>query len=208
MPDLRRVVAFAKHALIFELNIYRSLLRWVFRRPSIPQGTEPVGYAQMVTPMMWLWIVASAMEIPLIHVLVPWDTVRILGLAIGVWGLLWMLGVLGGLNSYPHLVGDQLLRVRNGAMHDIHVPWAAIDTITSHDSDLESSMWALQPRETAGGIDLQVGVSGRVNVHATLHQPITVNTRKGDLEISQISFWVDDPRAFVARGRRVLAQID
>ncbi len=204
MSDLRRSASFVRHAVVFELNIYKSLLRWVFRRPSIPEGTEPVRYAQTVTPVMWLWIFASAMEVPLIHVLVPWETVRIIGLVIGVWGLLWMLGVLGGLNSYPHLIGEKVLRVRNGAMHDIHVPWAAIDTITFHDRDLDSSMWTLQPRETPRGTDLQVGVSGRVNVHAVLHRPITVRTRKGDVQIAEISFWTDDPRQFVARARRLL----
>lgn len=206
MPDLRRIAGFAKHALVFELNVYKSLLRWVFRRPSIPEGTDPVRYAQAVTPVMLLWIFASAMEVPLFHVLVPWDTVRIIGLAIGIWGLLWMLGILGGLNSYPHLVGEKVLRVRNGAMHDVHVPWDAMETITYEDRDLESSIWTLQPRETPRGIDLQVGVSGRVNVHAVLHRPITVGTRKGDMEIAEISFWTDDPRQVVARGRRILDQ--
>ncbi|HZJ05258.1 MAG TPA: hypothetical protein VFD59_07285 [Nocardioidaceae bacterium] len=139
MPDLGRIASFAKHALVFELNIYKSLLRWAFHRPHIPDGTEPVRCAQAVTPVMWLWIFASAMEVPLLHILIPWHTIRIIGVVIGIWGLLWMLGVLGGLNSYPHLIGEKVLRVRNGAVHDIHVPWAAIDTFKYDDRDLASS---------------------------------------------------------------------
>lgn len=204
MTDLRRFLSLAKHALVFELNIYKSLLRWVFHRPSIPQGAQPVGYAQAVTPVMLLWIFASAMEVPLFHVLVPWHTVRIIGVVIGIWGLLWMLGLLGGLRSYPHLIEETVLRVRGGAMHDIPVPWAAIDTFTYDDRDLPSSIWTLQPRETTRGIDLQVGVSGRVNVHAVLHRSFMVSTRKGDMEIAEISFWADNPREFVARARRLL----
>ncbi|HEX2177422.1 MAG TPA: hypothetical protein VHG70_16075 [Nocardioidaceae bacterium] len=205
MPDLRRLASLAKHALVFELNIYKSLLRWVARRPSVPEGTEPVGYAQNATPVIWLWIFASAMELPLVHVLIPWDTVRIVGLVIGIWGLLWMLGMLAGLRTYPHLVGEKVLRVRNGAMHDIHVPWAAIDSIGYQDRALDSSVWTLQPRETAGGTDLQVATSGRVNVHAKLRRPMWVQTRKGDMEIAEISFWTDNPREFVARVRPLLA---
>jgi hypothetical protein len=109
-----RSLGMAKHALIFELNLDKSLLRWLSRRPSIPPGFEPVGYAQPATPMMALWIFASAATLPLVHVLVPWHGVRISLLAIGVRGLVW-LGALAGLRTYPHLLGSpsrRLLRRR------------------------------------------------------------------------------------------------
>ena len=202
MTSLGRALAFAKHAVIFELNIYKSLLRWVFRRPSIPAGFEPVGYARLATPMMALWIFGSALELPLVHVLVPWDGVRIALLVIGVWGLLWMLGALAGLRSYPHLVGAEKLRIRNGAMHDIAVPWEAIAKVTTQDRSLPSSMWALQPQETDRGIHLNVAVSGRVNVHLGLRNPLHVDTRKGDMLVTGLSLWVDEPRQVATRIRR------
>lgn len=122
---LQRAFGMAKHAVVFELNIYKSLLRWLLRRPSVPAGFEPVGYARLVTPMLALWIFGSALELPLAHVLVPWHGVRIALLVVGVWGLLWMVGVLAGLRSYPHLLGSDRLRIRNGAMHDFAVPWGS-----------------------------------------------------------------------------------
>lgn len=148
MSLLQRIPRMAKHALVFELNIYKSLLRWLLRRPSIPAGFEPVGYARLATPVMALWIFGSALELPLVHVLVPWHAVRISLLIISVWGLLWMLGALAGLRSYPHLLGSDMLRIRNGAMHDIAIPWKAIAQVTTQDRSLPSSMWVLQPQET------------------------------------------------------------
>lgn len=69
-------------------------------------------------------------------------------------------------------------------------------------------MWTLQPREiTDGGTSLQVGVSGQVNVHAVLHRPTAVPTAKGGLEISELSFLVDDPRELVSRARQHLARV-
>jgi hypothetical protein len=202
MTSLRRLLNVAKHALVFEVNIYKSLLRWLTRRPSIPAGFEPVGYAQLATPMLALWIFGSALELPLVHVLVPWHGVRITLLAIGVWGLLWMLGVLAGLRSYPHLLGSDTLRIRNGALHDIVVPWDAIEQVTTRDRMLPSSMWVLQPVETEHGTHLNIAVSGRVNLHLTLRQPLAVETRKGAMVVTGISCCVDQPREVAARIRR------
>jgi hypothetical protein len=199
---LRRWIVLAKHALVFELNIYQSLLRWLLRRPSIPAGFEPVGYAQLATPMMGLWIFGSALELPLVHVLVPWHGLRISLLVIGVWGLVWMLGALAGLRSYPHLFGDDTLRIRNGATHDIAIPWEAITEVTAQDRSLPSSMWVLQPQETDQGTHLNVAVSGRVNVHVTLRNQLRLRTKKGDMRVTGISLWVDEPREVAPRIRR------
>jgi hypothetical protein len=192
----------ARHAVVFELNIYKSLLRWLLRRPSIPAGFEPVGYAQLATPMMGLWIFGSALELPLVHVLVPWYGLRISLLVIGVWGLLWMLGALAGLRCYPHLLGHDTLRIRNGATHDIAIPWQAIAQVTTQDRSLPSSMWVLQPQQTDQGTHLNVAVSGRVNVHLTLRHQLRLRTKKGDMPVTGISLWVDEPRAVATRIRR------
>jgi hypothetical protein len=197
--------ALIRRGVAFELRLYRSLFRWVTRRPAVPAGdVEAFGYAKLVTPVMWVWIFASAIEVPVAHLVIPWDPVRITALVIGVWGLLWMVGLLASLNVYPHLLGDTTLRVRHGASTDIAVPWDAIASVTVQRRDLPSSIRTLQPRETDRGIDLQVGVSGEVNVHAVLRRPITVPTPKGDLEISELSFMADDPRALAARVRQNL----
>ena len=202
MTALRRALKLTKHALVFEINIYKSLLRWLVRRPSIPAGSEPVGYAQMSTPVIALWIFGSALELPLVHVLVPWPGVRIALLAIGVWGLLWMVGLLAGLRSYPHLLEPDRLRIHNGPLHDIAVPWDAIARVGTQDRSLPSSVWVLQPQETDHGTHLNVAVSGRVNVHLTLREPLPVRTSKGEMEVTDVSLWADKPQEVAARIRR------
>ena len=210
MPDLnvRTLWRLVRHAVVFELRLYRSLFRWISRRPHIPADLEPFGYARDVTPVMWLWIFASAAEIPLAHVLIPWESVRIALLVVGFWGVLWMVGLLASLRVYPHLLGDSAIRVRYGASVDIPIPWAAIATIVPQRRDLPSTVWTLQPREIENGTDLQVGVSGQVNVHAVLREPLTVRTPKGEQVIAAISFLADDPRDLVARARQHLAPAD
>lgn len=205
---MRRVIALVRHVLVFELHIYLSLLRWAARRPSVPEGQVPVGYARLATPVIWLWIFGSALELPLVHVLVPWHGLRIALLAVGLWGLLWMIGMLAGLRCYPHLLGDHAIRVRNGPMHDIAVPWSAVSSVSVEDRDLPSTVWALQPLPEADGTRLNVGVSGRVNLHLGLTGATAVSTRKGTLEVTAVSLWVDDPREVAAEVRRRMHAAD
>jgi len=56
---VRRTPRWVWHALVVEVAMYRNLLRGVLRRRAVPDGAEPVGYAQAVTPVMWLWIFAD-----------------------------------------------------------------------------------------------------------------------------------------------------
>jgi hypothetical protein len=204
-----RIYALARHAVVFELRLYRSLFRWVTRRPDLggPED-QPFTYAKAVTPVMWLWIFASAAEVPLVHLLVPWEGLRFALLLASVWGLVWMVGLLASLYVYPHLLGPATLRVRYGASHSITLPWDAVASVSHRREDLDSTVWTLQPRETDDGLDLQVGVSGQVNVHARLRRPTVVATAKGPMEVVELSFFADDPQALVAHARRIIAPQD
>lgn len=204
MPDLgpRTLWRLAKRAVLFELSLYRSLARWLMRRHDVRyDGARPVTYAKTVTPVMWLWIFASAVEVPLVHLLIPWDTVRIVVLVLSIWGLLWMVGLLASLTVYPHLLTPTGMRVRNGASTDITLPWSTVAAASYQRRDLDSTIRALQPRETEAGTDLQVAVSGQVNVHLRLHRPTVVAIPKGEMEIVELSLFADDPRALVAAAR-------
>lgn len=205
--ELRRLPGLLWRLVVLELRLYWSLLRWLARRPSHggPED-ETVTYARLVTPVMWLWIFASAMEVPLIHVLVPWDSIRFPLLVIGVWGLLWMVGLLSSLWVHPHLVGPSHLRVRHGAATDLPVAWADVASVTSEHRDLDSTVWTLQPVETDRGTVLQVAVSGQVNVHLTFHEPVVLRTHKltagwVEAEYVGLSLFADDPRDAVERVR-------
>lgn len=201
MDVVRRVPGLLWQAVVLELTMYRNLCRWIFRRPSIGPDEEPIGYAQAVTPVMALWIFASAAEMPLVHVLLPWHTARVISIALGLWTVVWMLGALAGLRTHPHLMSESGLRVRNGARTDIWLPWSAIASVTTREVDLPTTLRSLQPLETASGTDLRVGVSGRSNIQVQLHAPRDVHTRKGELTVVQVGFWVDEPRQVAARLR-------
>jgi hypothetical protein len=80
------------------------------------------GYARSTTPIIAAFIGVSAIEIPAVHLLVPWETVRVVVDLLGVYGLLWMVGLLALLRTRPHVVTADGLRVRGSGGLDITVP--------------------------------------------------------------------------------------
>lgn len=197
------VLGLAKAAVRLEWNIYVSLARWAFRRPAVPAGGTALGYARMVTPVLALWIFGSAAETVAIHFIVPWEIPRLVLDVLGIWGFLWMLGMLASYRVHPHLTSDAGLRVRLGKRADVLVPWDLVASANVVDRDLPSTIRTFQPLDSDDGMDLQIGVSGRANVHVRLREPLAVDVPGGTVHARALTFLADDPRglAGVVAGR-------
>ena len=204
-PFRTPVTSMLRRAVVFELGIWRSLLRWLFRRSDVPPGAEAFTYHRMATPVIWLWIFGSAVEVVVVDALLPWHTARIVAGAVGLWGLAWMAGMLAALKTYPHLVDDLGVRVRNGFGVDLPVPWTAIASVAVQDHDLPSSIRSVQVERAEQGDVLAVGVSGRTNVLVRLHQPTLLRTSRDEHVVTAVRLWADDHRPLVARLRAAVA---
>jgi len=208
VPDVRALRQLPKRALLFELSLYRSLFRWGLRRPVADTPEErPVGYSQLVAPVLWLWIFGSAVEVVVVHLLLPWDSLRTAALVIGIWGLLWMIGLLASMRAYPHLVAPDYVRVRQGPRVDLRIPWADVESVTARRRELPSSIRAVQVQEADGETDLHVAVSGETNVSMVLRRPLALRTPGGEVTADRVSLMVDDPKAFLADVRQRLGAV-
>jgi hypothetical protein len=191
-------------AVRLEVSLYGALARWVVRRPAVPEGTAPVGYGQLVAPMMGLWIFASALEVPLVHVLTPWAGVRLFLLVVSIWGLAWMVGMYAAIRTHPHLVDADEIRLRYATTVDVRLPWKAVRALHVDERTLPSTIRNLQRTGPDAARQLHVAVSGRTNVTAELGGPTALRTSSGAETVVSVSFWVDEPRAFVSDARRRL----
>lgn len=198
VAEVARWMRFGGRLVRLELLLYAAVVRWVARRSAVPLGSEPWGYGRLVSPMLWLWVFGSAVETVAFHLLIPWEGVRLVVDILSIWGLIWMIGMLAGYHVYPHLVTDDVVRVRSGVYHDIRVPRAAIATAVAKERDLPSSVWLLQVEQGENGYDVAVAVSGRTNLLLTLVEPTELSTAKGDLEVRTLAFWADEPRGLAA----------
>ena len=194
------MVPLLRKAAAYEVTTWRSLYRWILRRPVAPEDEAAFSYAGVVTPLLIVFIVVSAIEIPILDLILPWKTARIIAAAVGVYGLLWMIGLLASLRVHPHVLGDAGIRIRNAASIDVTLPWDAVETVRKRYRSLESSR-AVQVDRTGATIVLNIGAASQTSVDIVLRRPMVVPVRKGaDEPVHEVRCYADDPEGFVAQG--------
>lgn len=205
MSVVRRLPGLARDALLFELALYRSLVRWITRRPDVPLSADPIGYARLVAPMLWLWIFGStlevvAVEVVLRHVDQPWAAaLRVPMLVLGVWGVVWMLGMMASYRVRPHLLSDNELCVRSGARTWLTVPLDAVVATSLVEHELPGVIRSLYVEDEL----VLIGVGSRTNLELVLAGPRTLSSSVGDVSVRCVGVWVDEPREVAARLRKV-----
>ncbi|MBB5873924.1 hypothetical protein F4553_007358 [Allocatelliglobosispora scoriae] len=198
------VLALAKRVALFELRLWRSLYRWVFRRPlRLEPGATAFSYAGVVTPVLIGFLVVSAIEIPVMHLILPWSGARIILFVLGVQGLLWMIGLLASLRVHPHVVGASGLRIANGSSIEIHLPWDAIAEIRTRMRSLPTGK-TLQ-FDAADASILSVAMSSQTNLDVVLREPMALRLPSGTSEpVTELRFFADDHRGLADRAREHL----
>lgn len=200
MTFLRRLPGLLRGALLFELALYRSLARWAVRRPDVPDGATSIGYSRLVTPMLWLWIFGSALEVVAVEVVLrhidqPWaGQLRLPLLALGIWGVAWMVGMLASYRVRPHLLTADGLTIRSGARTWVTVPLDALDSTRLVEHETPGLLRSLH----VDGTLVLVDVSSRTNLELVLTGPTALPGSAGELTADRVALWVDDPREVAA----------
>lgn len=194
------VLAGVRHGVQFEAAMWRSLARWLARRPDVPAGGAPFAYRSPMMAGLIVFINVSVLEVIAFHLLIPWEVPRIVLLVLGIWGVIWMFGMLGAVTVRPHVVGPDALLVRNSLSVDVLIP-------------LDAVAGARQVRERREGRSVQVDentlhvlVMNESTVEVTLNRPVSVRlseTRRP--EVTAVRFHADDARGLVAALRADLA---
>jgi hypothetical protein len=199
VTPVRTALRAAGRLAVLEVRLYLALLRWCLRRKDVPATAEPWPYAALSAPLLWLWIFGSAVEVVVLHVVIPWERVRLVVDVVSVWGLVWMLGTLAAYRIRPHLLLADELHVRNSVYHHVPVPLQAITSAAVRELELPSSLRSLVVAGDEQACHVSVGVSGRTNVLLTLQPGTPLRTAGGTVAADTLRFWVDDPRSFVTR---------
>ena len=120
----------------------------------------------------------------------------------GIWGLVYMPGMLFGMLTRPHAVGLDGLGVRNGPEEvDIVLPWADIHEVVACKHVAPEK----QPKviiDATGHATLHLRMQNETNIEVRLARPVTVRLPSGPETVSQINLYADDPKAFVSEARR------
>ncbi|RSM57782.1 hypothetical protein DMB66_31660 [Actinoplanes sp. ATCC 53533] len=203
IPILRRVA-------VMEAAMWRSMFVWLRRKPlTTAPGDEVFSYLGVVKPILGVFIGLSAVELPIFDLIirnvVPWEPARWIALGLGVWGLLWMIGLFASLKINPHVVGAAGLRVRAGSTIDFTVDWADVDTVSKAYRSLPSSK-SVQVEQDGDRTVLNIVTGGQTSVDVRLRRPVSVGLPKGPSEpAEELRLYADDPDGFVRACRRAAA---
>ncbi len=203
---MRTALRLLRVAVRYEIGMWRSLYRWIFRRPEkLRPDDETFGYTGAVMTLMWVFIILSAVEIPIFELMLPWETVRRIVLLIGIYGLLWMIGLLASFKVHPHVVGDAGLRLRYSVTLDFTVPWSSIETVRVNRRSMPPE-GRIQVERSGDDVTVSLGMGNQTSVDVLLREPITVPVRKARGEaVTEVRFHADDPEALVEAARKRLA---
>ena len=190
---VRTVVSLARRAVVFELALYRSLLRWVTRRPDVQPGGVGFGYVGAVALLLWVFIGVSAVELVVVHVLLPWETVRLVADVLGIWGLVWMLGLAASYSVLPARRDGVRPADQAGPRHRPH---GAVG------GRRQRRRAGAQPRHVEGApgrprreqaVVLNVVMGSRTDVDVRLRRPMLVPVRGGEESVTEIRLYADEP---------------
>lgn len=196
-PDsvANRARRIARIAVRAEVGIWQSLYRWIFRRPRVPEGASGFAYHAPVFTILMIFIVLSAVEIPIIDLIVHrWPWVRIPLLALGIWGLTWMIGLAVSYLTRPHAVGPAGIRARLGADIDVDLPW---EVVASVERSRDVAEKAPKLRDEEHGRTLSLRMANETNILVVLEKPVRTRLWEDMVEIDAVRLWADDVDGFL-----------
>jgi hypothetical protein len=188
---MKKLLATVRWAVRTELRMYAGAARLILRRPDVPEGARPVRYVGAVSALLWGFTGVSTVELVALHLIVPWEGVRLGFDILGIWGVLWCLGMTGCHYVYPHLLTESVLRVRLAARHDVvTVPLDAVASVGTRERSHQGSR---KVSVDESGV-LVVAVGGRTNLTLRLTRPIEATVRGCSHLVREVQIYTDEAR--------------
>lgn len=180
--------------LRYEKVMWTSLLRWIRRRPPVDQpDTVTFDRAAGGAPLIWAFIAVAAIELVAVDLLLHrWTAARIVADILGVYGLIWMVGLLAMLRMHPHAVTPDDLLLRSGPFLEVRVPRDHVEEVRLH-RRYYTAAGRVQVDDRAASLVS----NGQTQVDLRLRLPVTVS----DTEVTEIRIAVDDPAGFIGAVR-------
>ncbi|WP_329261662.1 hypothetical protein OG223_43840 [Streptomyces sp. NBC_01478] len=172
-----------------EARILTSLVRWAARRPHGVGGADAVfPHARDQAAMMYgLTFVCVAETVALSFLLARWPVVHAVLLVVDVYTVLFVLGMHAAAVTRPHVLAGGVLRVRQAAHVDLHVPVARIAAVR------RETRYTHEKKD--GELNLPVG--SQTSLTLELAEPVDAPTFLGTPRLVRvIRLHADDPKTF------------
>ncbi|WP_185923465.1 hypothetical protein [Streptomyces sp. WAC05374] len=180
-----------------ELRLMVSLVRWVARRPhGAGPGLRVFGHARDQAAYMYGFAFVCVVETAgMSYLLGSWPVVHAVVLVLDVYTVLFVLGLHAASVTRPHVLGDGVLRLRQGGHVDLSIP---LERIAAVRHEMRFS------HEKEDGL-LTLAVASQTSVTIELAEPVTAVRLLGARhQVRLVRCHADDARGLTEALRRAL----
>ncbi|TCJ16017.1 hypothetical protein E0L93_11070 [Rubrobacter taiwanensis] len=187
---------------VLELRLMFCLFRWPF------QHRKPEEFTYHRSSMMWVLAVMALLVAPVellaVHLLIPWDWLKIAHLVLGVYAIFWLLAFPASLATLPHRLEPAGLRLRYGVFAEGFIPYAEISSVELARRTALKSGDGLQTQNGSACL----AINCKTDVTLRLNEPHRLQgfLRRTE-EVEEIHAAVDDPESFVRELRERLSAV-
>ena len=188
-----------------EPKLLVSLFRWAFGRVRLADDEFAYHARSIMRALLPMVILTSPIELLVVHLLAqalsPWGWVKWALLVLGVYAILWLLGLYASLVALPHRLEEEGLRLRHGVFAEGFVSYEEIEEAERVGRRAPAFGDGLShvPEEDA----LYVAVGGKTDVTLRLRAPLSVGGfLKESAPTRIVHLAADDPERLVRQLRR------
>lgn len=117
--------------VLHEAKLSHSLLLWARgRQHGVPPGAVTIPYGRDGRAVGFALLTVSLIELLVVELIIPWPTVRLVLLLLGVYGVVVVLGFSAGPIVRPHVLTEDSLRLRLGTWADVTLPLESITKVS------------------------------------------------------------------------------
>lgn len=189
-----------------EARLWLTIARWLTRRG--PTGPSAFSYHRRsaLGLLVGFCVLTTPLELLLWEVVIPWPWLRVALFVLGIYGLIWVIGLYASLQTRPHQLDDHGVRVHYGLLATARIPYDAIAAIAAERRVAPKHNDGVQIVEEAPaspGVPPHavafVGVSGKTDVTIRLDRPLAIERLFGPgAPVTVFHLAADDPAGFVA----------
>lgn len=187
---------------VSELRYYRSLFLALAKKRVVPAEALSFSYTKGTMAIPTAIIAVSLVEIVIVHLIVPWQWLRVGLLVFSVWGILLVSGFFASRIVHPHLVTGESLILRWGLQTVLSTGHDNVVSVRKHVHHAYT-----QPAVEGERLILTQFQSANVSLHfaepVVVDAPVPKKDRPVDSRITEVLLYVDDTEAFVEAVRRV-----
>ncbi|MGY1839680.1 MULTISPECIES: hypothetical protein [unclassified Modestobacter] len=182
-----------------ELGVLRALGWAVRRRTVVRPGEEAFSYTSRIGVLLGVVIGLTPVEIGVVHLLLPWPTVRWVVFALALWGMAWLIGFALSLRQNPHILGADELTLRFGQLRTAQVRLADVAEARVAATDGAERNFEVTADRVA------LSVAGETSVRLALRPGAAIELDGRTVPTEAVALFADDPRRLVRELRTRLA---